>query len=404
MKSTFYLLSVLLIFTFSTLAQQTVKFNAQFRPRFEIDNKDFNKSNDASSFTLLRTRIGVQFNPSVDLSGYIQLQDSRYMGGETTTTTDMKNVDIHQAYFKIDNLFSLPIDFKFGRMEMTYNNERVIGVSNWGNVGRSLDGVLLSIKSEAVKVELFGFKELEKLGFGDTLDQNIYGAAFDLALVNDFKIQPIFIWQKYVPSSQISRFTLGSYFKGSWGGFTHEEDVYYQFGKQKINKVDYDIKAFMFGINASYNFDLSSKPFIGAGLDYYSGDDNLTDTQYKVFNTVYGTGHKYLGYMDYFTNIPNDTYSLGIADFIFKGGLNLITDLKASVLFHILNANAGYKLKSGSTTKQFGNEIDFTVNYTYNKYVTFESGLSFFSPGDIYKEKKGGDSASWFYLLAVVTF
>ncbi|MCX7876894.1 MAG: alginate export family protein [Melioribacteraceae bacterium] len=391
---------VLILSTF-TIAQQNVKFSAQIRPRFETDNKDFNTKNNSTTFTLLRSRFGVMVSPSENISGFVQVQDSRIFGEETSTTANMKNVDLHQAFLKLDNLFNLPIDFKVGRFELVYNNERLIGASNWGNTGRSFDGAILTWNNEKIKTDFFAIKEFEKNAVGDTNDQNMFGAFFDLKLINNYQIQPIFIWQKFIPSNNLNRLTTGAYIKGTLGNIVHEEEFYYQFGKMKSVK-NYDIAAHFFAINIAYNFDAPSKPFLGLGLDYSSGD-NVNDNKYKVFNTIYGTGHKFYGYMDYFTNLPVDTYNLGLNDLFIKGGLNLSTDFKASVFFHIFKSVEDYKLKNGSSTKSFGNEIDFLFNYNYSKSVVFESGLSFFSPGDIFKEKRGKDSSTWFYIMITAT-
>lgn len=386
---------------FTTIqAQQTIKFNAQIRPRLESDNRDLNSRDDVTSFTLLRSRFGAQFNPTSDVLGYFQIQDTRILGEETSTTANMKNVDLHQAYLQFNNLFKLPFDFKVGRFELFYNNERLIGTSNWGNTGRSFDGAIFSLKHEKYRGDFFAIKEFEKNAIGDTDDQNMFGTFFDLKYFDNYEIQPIIIWQRLIPQSNLSRVTLGTYVKGTIGNFTHEEEVYYQFGKMKSSK-DYDISSFFLGINLNYNFNLPSKPFVGIGLDFSSGDNNSLDNKYNVFNTVYGTGHKFYGYMDYFTNLPLDTYNLGLRDFYLKGGLNLITDLKATIFLHLFNSHKEYKLKSGSNSKSFGNELDMNIYYNYDKNISFESGLSFFSPGDIFKEKKGNDSSTWFYFMII---
>ena len=393
---------LLILITGVIAAQQTVKFSAQIRPRLELDNRSFNSTIPFNNYTYLRTRLGVSFTPSIDINGFVQIQDARFFGGETSTTADMKNVDLHQAYFKIDNFFKLPMDLKVGRMELLYSNERVIGTANWVNTGRSFDGAVLSIKGEKIKADIFSVKENEKLNAGDTLDQNMYGVFTDLMLAQNYKIQPFIIWQRAVPSNLLNRFTLGTYIKGDISAFTHETEFIYQFGDITASSRKQNIAAYMFAFNASYTFDESSKPLIGAGIDYVSGDKNSADSDYNVFNTVFGTGHKFFGSMDYFINMPNDTYGLGVMDLIGKVGITPIENLKATLVGHIFTANADYKLKNGSTTTNFGSEIDLTLSYKYNDNVTFEGGASLFSPGDIFKEKKGTDTSTWFYLMAVV--
>lgn len=403
MKKLFFILTLILM-TGVIAAQQTVKFSAQIRPRLELDNRSFHSAIPFNNYTYLRTRLGVSFIPSTDINGFIQVQDARIFGNETSTIADMKNVDLHQAYFKIDNFFKLPMDLKVGRMELLYSNERVIGTANWVNTGRSFDGAVLSIKGDKFKADIFSVKENEKLNAGDTLDQNMYGVFTDLMLAQNYKIQPFIIWQRSVPSNLLNRFTLGTYIKGDISAFTHETEFIYQFGDITASSRKQNIAAYMFAFNASYTFDEPSKPLIGAGIDYISGDDNSADNDYKVFNTLYGTGHKFFGSMDYFINMPNDTYGLGVMDLIGKVGITPIENLKATLAGHIFTANADYKLKSGSTTTNFGSEIDLTLSYKYNDNVTIEGNASLFSPGDIFKEKKGRDTATWFYLMTVVNF
>lgn len=385
-----------------SLAQQTVKFSAQIRPRLEIDNRDFNSNTPFYNTTALRTRLGLSFSPTNDLIGFIQLQDSRFFGGETNTMADMKNVDLHQAYFKIDNLFKLPIDVKVGRMEVTYGNERLMGAVNWSNIGRSFDGAIITVKGEKIKVDIFNLKETEKFNFGDTLDQNIYGVYSNLMIVQNYKIQPFIIWQRQIPSKLLDRVTLGAYVKGDIGAFTHETEFAYQFGEITISNNKQDVSAFMFAFNVGYTFDAPSKPMIGAAIDYLSGDDNQLDYNYKTFNTLYATNHKFYGFMDYFTDLPTHTYGLGLMDLIGKLEIMPVENLKVTVMGHIFNANADYKLKSGSNTRNFGSEIDLLLNFTYNANITFEGGATLFSPGDIFQEKKGTGSSTWFYLMAVV--
>lgn len=401
MKKLFIIVAMILI-TGVIGAQQTIKFSAQIRPRLELDNRSFHSSTPFNNYTYLRTRLGATFVPSTELSGFIQVQDARIFGNETSTTADMKNVDLHQAYFKIDNFFKLPMDLKVGRMELLYSNERVIGNSNWGNTGRSFDGAVLSIKGDKFKADIFSVKENERLNAGDSLDQNMCGVFADLLVAQNYKIQPFIIWQRAVPSYLLNRFTLGTYIKGDISAFTHETEFIYQFGDITASSRKQNIAAYMFAFNASYTIDEPSKPLIGAGIDYISGDKNSADNDYNVFNTVFGTGHKFFGSMDYFTDMPAHTYGLGIMDLIAKVAITPIENLKATLVGHIFTANADYKLNNGSTTTNFGSEVDLTLSYKYNDNVMIEGNASLFSPGDIFKEKKGTGSATWFYLMAVV--
>ena len=106
--------------------------------------------------------------------------------------------------------------------------------------------------------------------------------------------------------------------------------------------------------------------------------------------------------MDYFLNIPTHTYNLGLMDIHAKASIAPIQKLKVSLAFHMFNANADYTLIDGSTSTSFGSEVDLTLAYKYDANVNLVGGLSFFAPGDIFKETKGEDSSMWYYMMAIV--
>jgi hypothetical protein len=404
MKKIIFLFIALFTFIGISKAQEELTFSGQIRPRFEVDNKDFKSSTLPNTFTAFRTRLGVSLSPTKDMNGFFQVQDSRIFGEETSTTTNMKNLDLHQAYFQIQNLFNLPIDVKLGRMEISYGSERIMGQVNWNNIGRSFDGGLFSLKLEGVKIDLFTLKEFEKSKAGDSLDQSIYGAFVDIGGINNYTLQPFVVWQRCSPTDLLSRFTFGTYVKGQHDNYSHEIDAAYQAGKIYSSNRKQNIGAILLSYSGNYVFDSDTKPLLGFQIDYASGDNNGADDNYNAYSSVYGTGHKYFGYMDYFVNLVNDTYGLGIMDLVGKIGATPIEALKLNLNFHIFQSGKDYTLVSGSTSKSFGSELDLVANYKYNKNVSFECGASLFMPGDIFKETRGEDTAAWFYLMAIANF
>lgn len=395
-------LFIFLISFINLYSQENLKLSLQIRPRFEIDNKDFKASTNPNTFTLLRSRLGLSFNPTANLTAFFQVQDSRTFGEEQSTMVNSKNLDVHQAYFIIRDIFDLPFDIKVGRMELLYGSERFIGPVGWSNIGRAFDGGILTYKNSHFKADLFAIREYEKFNRADSLDQNIYGLFTDLYLIRSYKIQPFIIWQRINPTNYLDRATVGFYVNGNLKNFQHEIDFGYQFGSALIGGRKQNVNALTFSINAAYTFNHSYKPTLGLQFDYASGDDNSVDNDYKAFTTLYPTGHKFYGYMDYFINLQNDTYGLGIMDFVGKAALTPLSGLNLSLNFHLFKSSEDYKLFSNSTANDFGSELDLIINYKYNEYVSFESGASLFLPGEIFKEKYGKDNSTWFYVMAVI--
>jgi hypothetical protein len=108
---------------------------------------------------LFRVRLNAAFQPADKIYTFIQLQDSRERGFEPSTLADTHNVDLHQAYVQVNDLFIDKLTFKIGRMELSYAGQRLIGAVDWHNVGRSFDGEVLRYKaSEKLTIELLETK------------------------------------------------------------------------------------------------------------------------------------------------------------------------------------------------------------------------------------------------------
>ena len=397
MKKILFIINVLILSS-TAFAQSGLDVSAQIRARHQINNKGFNSDLSGNRFSELRTRLGLKFSPIDNITGLVQLQDSRIYGTEPNTLTGIDNIDLHQAFFSVNNIFDLPVNLKLGRMELSYGPQRLIGAVGFHNVGRSFDGGVLQLITKNIDVDFFTAQTNESFEAGDTNDFSIYGAYGNLKIANNYKIQP-FIIGEMLKGSESSRYTLGLYVNGKVGGLSHEVEGAYQLGSAAK---DVDIAAYMFALNLKYTFKSPVKPAVGVGVDYLSGDDGQDADKFKVFNTLYATNHKYYGFMDYFLDIPNHTLGLGLMDVHVKGEVSPANKFKVALAFHMFNANEDFTLVDGKSSTSFGSEIDLTLIYSYNESVKFQSGFSLFSPGEIFKQTKGEDSATWGYIMAVV--
>ena len=395
-------LILLVLVPILNFAQENLEFSAQLRPRLILDNKDFNSKTDFNSFSEMRTRVGVKFTPSDDLVLFFQPQDSRVFGTEPGTVSNTGNLDVHQAYFQVNDLFDLPVNLKAGRMEASYGTQRIMSKNNWNNIGRSFDGVTLQIDFCTpceMKLDLFAFRVGESGMVDDSLDENVIGAFAETKIIEGHKFQPFVVYRSSTSNSYpFNAFSVGAYLTGSIGGFSHQAEYISQFGDEREDGAQ-SLSAFFAGYNAKYTFNSDVKPWLGAGVDYYSGDDDLTDNEYKEFSRWFGAGHGYLGYMDYF---PRNTFGTGLMDLHVKAGLTLIEKLKIKSALHLFNSAEDYTLADNSASNSFGTEVDLVLTYDYNEYLVFELGGGLFLPGEIFEENFGSDNSTWFYMMAIV--
>ena len=375
--------------------------NGQIRHRFEYNNKDLNSDVDAVSFNLLRTRIGVRFEPAAHTEALLQVQDARTLGEETNTLTDgsADQLDLHQAYFKIVDLFNAPVDIQVGRFEAKYGSERLIGAVGWHNIGRSFDGVLVRLHPENAKIDVFNYKVAEKLQPGETGDLNVLGIYGDFPLIEGYTTQAFALWQRAYPTSSLSRYTIGGFVKGRTANVLSTVEWAYQGGKRE----NMDVAAYMVTFDLGYAFPkLTYAPILSAGIDYLSGDNNPAGGTYKVFDTLYATNHKFYGFMDYFLNIPVHTSGLGLRDL--HAALAAKPHKRAGVklVYHHFQANEDFALGGGAFSTHFGDEVDLTLNVKYNPRVTFVGGGSVFVPGRIFDVTRGSDTGFWAYAMTIV--
>ena len=115
------------------------------------------------------------------------------------------------------------------------------------------------------------------------------------------------------------------------------------------------------------------------GYDVLSGNDAVTPSgKNNRFDPLYGTPHKFWGYMDYFfAGTGSPAGGLSNPYFKIKYATNTLT-LGAD--FHSFSLNKDMKRADGTVIdKKLGTEIDLQLNYNMNKFTTVEFGYSIMS-------------------------
>ena len=94
----------------------------------------------------------------------------------------------------------------------------------------------------------------------------------------------------------LRRVTLGTYDRGKLDAIDYEVEVAAQLGKRHnpVSKESQTVSAFMLTGSIEYTIDAEYKPRIAAGYEYLSGQD-AGDEDYKVFDTLFATNHKFYG-------------------------------------------------------------------------------------------------------------
>ena len=143
------------------------------------------------------------------------------------------------------------------------------------------------------------------------------------------------------------------------------------------------------------------------GFGFYSctgKDMDDTSDDIKSFAPLFGTNHKFNGWMDYFY-VGNHAGSVGLVDIYgnigFKKG-----KFSFKMIPHMFMSHAKITdMSNNEMEKYLGTEIDMAMGYKLNSYVKISAGYSKMFATDSMEILKGGDKDtgnSWAWLMFTV--
>src|ERR1041384_152040 len=95
---------------------------------------------NANDFLLLRTRFHLGYSPTDWLTMFGEGQNSSSTGDKRNPNPQSDGpFDLYQGYVRLGGTKDLPLSLKVGRQELAYGDERLVGVSDWDNMGRVFD-------------------------------------------------------------------------------------------------------------------------------------------------------------------------------------------------------------------------------------------------------------------------
>ncbi|MBD3401291.1 hypothetical protein GF420_00225 [candidate division GN15 bacterium] len=410
-------LVVVLIGLAAPLAAETeFSFDGQVRVRGEADKKTLDPDSEWFAFVDMRTRLGVLAAINDNTSAYIQLQDSRRMGGRdgdgqltSGTLNNGDNVDVHQAFLRVNHLWNEGPGMRAGRFEVNLGNQRVFGSVGWSNVGRAWEGVEAWHAFDRFTVRALYLWLLE----AGASNRDFYLGGFNVELPR-LGAEVFTVYERDARPSEhplaqqhftrLDRISSGVYVHRTYDAFDLTLNGVYQFGSTHnmyaMDIPELDISAFLITAEAGYSIESAATPRVAIGIDYASGDDDLDDDTFSAYNNLYYTGHKFRGYMDYF--IGSDPR--GLMDVMVRGSLNPVDGWMIKADLHYFQTAAEYPVSIDETSKDVGTELDVTVSTSRVSGLDIAAGCSAFFPADSYSGYDDPDTGLWGYLMMTANF
>lgn len=344
--------------------------SGQYLPRMELNQNRDMKENDgkktdppkARVFMSHRARFSAKAVWKNRLQIFLQFQDVRVWGTESSTLKDFSadGFDLHQGWMQFN--FNKGLSLKLGRMEMAYDNHRIIGTVGWLQQARAFDGFQLKWNSKKVKAHLFYAKLAERGSLGD--DNHMVGLWFNMKVAPLFKPSLLYVLDTDGKGKRL-RHTIGTHIKGkSPAGFSYTGEFYFQAGSIGEGSSKQSISAFLGAASVSYKLkNVATKPSFKLFGDFVSGDSNLTDKVDASFNTLFATNHKFYGFVDLFLNLPAHTKKHGLMDFGLSIKLAPTKKFSTGLTFHYFRLFTPLKDSNQKVQQELGPEIDLVLKY-----------------------------------------
>jgi hypothetical protein len=454
---------------FTAHAQFTI--SGQLRPRGELRDGYSTLQpigNTNAAFVSQRTRMTFNYK-SGHLIFQTSIQDVRLWGQDASTITvnDGSRLSLHEAWAQIvlsnktDTSFKTsPFDYfaiKIGRQEIVYDDERLLGVSDWLQQARRHDAIVFKAIQNGWQIDLGAAfnQNTDAVNFNGTyytpanVPANVKDSKGNLvntpagmiplitsagisaksgspALLNppgtnglnqDYKALQYLYFARKINTTKISGLFLTDQFgkyaldsvKNTAGtdvgyvyGYRYNQPgvnsryttgllinpvfgaknqlaltggYYYQGGHDKDGL---SLNASMITLSAAYN---PNKLGYTIGWDYLSGNDAFSTSRTNHrFDPLYGTPHKFWGYMDYFyasSGSPTGGLSNPYLKIKYTSANKRFNTELANHYFML--ANDQKDVAGNAVGKYLGTEFDLTTGYKINKVTMATLGLSYMS-------------------------
>lgn len=371
-----------------------MKLDGEIRSRAEFQSAINLQAGQEWLYDLMRTRGGIQMRASHWAALYLQFQDAhplalpdRYRAGNMWDTFDLR-----QAYL---DLHHGPFLLVAGRQELRYGDERVVGVSDWTNTGRTWDGFLLRIQDqkENYKIDLFSTSVVEV--YPRSPDNHGAGLTFHGAvgtiknLLPKTTVQP-FLFVRELPRVKSQQGAYGRETEFTPGliatretktGVDYTITLTLQRGRYSNDSIRAGSAIVKTGYTASA---LPWNPRLGVEYDYATGNPHRNPTRVSTNDQLYPSNHNAFGLVD-LLGFQNIQQTRGTLDLNPVGNLSLFWQAGSlrvrTTQDNVYNGSGGVLISGPLAGRDIGTEFDASAKYLYKKYLIIDAGVGHLFPG-----------------------
>lgn len=415
-------ISFMLFMSSSIFAQFTV--SGEWRTRVEYrDGYKTIPTSTTNSLSMVgqRTRLNVSYQKD-KLTTYVSLQDAR-IWGEDKWKSDNNGLGLFEGW--VEYRFNNNVALKAGRQPLIYDDQRLFCSADWRTFAESHDIARLLFTSNDKTLNFH-------VGYAINNDGNIEGDPF----LSEYSLKAIqyknmaygHLNKSWNNGLSVSLVGVRDGFQNDPNVTSHPDNLKVYYRNTFGSYLEYQIKPWVFSaagylqrgtaldnrkIDANFysaraTYMVTPKSSLMLGYDHYSGtdfssDDALTET--GTFSTLYGPGHKFLGYMDHFA-LP-EKHGAGINDLLLRANIGIGKKGEVEATLHQFNLPQEYLSNGTKVDRNLGQEVDLTYTYKLDKDILLKAGFSTFFYTESMEQLKGivpggGNTALFGWLMLVV--
>lgn len=394
---------------------QSISLDADIRPRFEYRHGFGNllpEGGKPAAFVTQRSRLNFAYQDP-KLKVYFSVQDVSTWGDtQQLAISDGNNsFSLFQAWMSYS--FTENWSMKLGRQTLSYDDQRILGEVDWVMQGRFHDAAMFTYSKNGFKTDLaiaYNQENQRNEGSGYTINglysykvmQMLHAKkAWEKASVSFLFMNNGF--QKFtdeptpIADGVYYRQTTGTFFTFPVSAITLTGSAYLQTGKSTPNT---NLNAYQYMLEAKYK---PGKVAFVLGYEALSGSDQIAESKSNSFFPLYGTNHKFNGYMDLFY-VGNHANNVGLNDLYTNALIPTGKNSSLAAHLHFFSANAELM---DNQSGYLGSELDLVFSKTIAKNVKMNAGYSQFFETESMAVIKGGiqpaKTQNWGWIQLIVS-
>jgi hypothetical protein len=265
-----------------------------------------------NAYVLQRFRLNLDLTPRAWLTFSFQAQDSRvfFTNVSPAPASQKDPLDLRIGYVQIGNPEAHPISLRAGRQSFVFGEGRLLADPNWSNVGRTFDGLRLTLRYRKFKLDAFGgaSDKITTDGFDTpTPGEHFYGLYGSIDRVIPLAtLEPYLFWKlEHNMKGEVARSgNLDSKTAGfRWfGKLPLSLDYALEMAVQRGLQANEPVSAWASHLAVGYTLaGTRHRPRLFAEWNRASGDPNPKDAVHRAFDPLFPSSHDKFGTADQFT-------------------------------------------------------------------------------------------------------